>query len=139
MNKWIDTHFYDKNISKEILDKLQILIDNSKDISYDDKLNAFYQIIEKFKTSNKIIIYFLDQIVQTFINNNRDKKQDSNNKNYDSINKLETTDLLYIVYLISQKDENILSMLKEQIIDLQTGFCPQGRTIRLVQIIMPYL
>lgn len=59
--------------------------------------------------------------------------------NYDPINKLHALDLLYIVCEISLKNPEILELLEEQLNDMTTGFCPQGRTIRLYQIILPFL
>lgn len=130
--KWTNTHFYDNNISKEVISKVNLLIDKYKNISKDNKLIAFNilkeNIINLDNNKESIAIKYYDQIINS-----------NNNNNYDPINKLNAIDLLYIVYIISREEMYIISQLKEQLYDLNTGFCPQGRTIRLLQIINPFL
>lgn len=122
---WTLTHSYDKNISPDLMKNINPYILDLKSISKDDKMLAFNTIKNKIK--DKIAVKYFDLIV------NDDKN------NYDPINNLDTIDLLYIVYFISLNNNNIIELLVDQLKDLQTGSCPQGRTIRLIQIIQPFI
>ncbi len=56
---------------------------------------------------------------------------------YDPINKIHTEHLLLIIInaLIKDNwDQSLLSLLSEQLKDMSSGFCAQGKTIRLLQI-----
>jgi hypothetical protein len=61
---------------------------------------------------------------------------------YDPINQLNPLDLLYICYLLllnEHIDKNdLLCVLNIQLEDMATGFCAQGQTIRLLQIIFSF-
>ena len=126
---WTNTHFYDNNISQDILDKIESLMLTSKDISKEDKLLCFDKLRNKLKSLNTSVIAmkFYDQIIESYVNDD--------GKNYDPINKLEPIDLLHRIFIISETNHEITVSLKEQLEDMKTGFCPQGRSIRLIQII----
>ena len=130
---WRNTHFYDDNMSKDIIENIRVFVNKSTNISKDDKLESF----DKFRkilvelNNNPIVIIFYDKIINSYIQ--------SDGKNYDPINNLDAIDLLYVIYLISQNNDDILLLLCDQLEDMKTGFCPQGKTIRLVQIITIFL
>ncbi len=129
-NQWVLTHFYDRCLSKDLLEKINSLISKSREISKENKLLAFSRL--RIDISDDILaLKYYDEMINDYIENN--------NINYDPINNLNPIDLLYIIYSIYIKDNNITSLLIEQLKDMQTGFCPQGRTIRLIQLIQPYL
>ena len=133
VNPWTQTHFYDKNISKEALEKIQPFLQISNNIKKEEKL-SYFDILRKELVligGNKFDIRYYDQMINSYIN--------EDNKNYDPINKLDPIDLLYIIYLIKIDKKDILFILSEQLEDLRTGFCPQGRSIRLIQIIQAFL
>ena len=127
------THFYDKNISKEALETikpfLRILRKNSKDEIL-SSFNTLRKELELFDC-DKIGMKYYDQMINSY--------RIDDNKNYDPVNKLDSIALLYIVFLIQKDNKEILIILSEQLKDLQTGFCPQGRSIRLIQIIQAFL
>ncbi len=130
-NQWGLTHFYDRCLSNELLEKINPLISKASEISKEDKLSAFIELRMEILDDILALKYY-DEIINDYVENN--------NLNYDPINNFSSIDLLYNVYLIFTKDNNnITSLLIEQLKDMQTGFCPQGRTIRLIQLIQPYL
>lgn len=62
--------------------------------------------------------------------------------NYDSSNNLASEDLLYLLaYLIidleSDQRGNFLDLTNQQLTEMSSGLCPQGRAYRLLQIIGP--
>ncbi|HMP28029.1 MAG TPA: hypothetical protein PKD85_00430 [Saprospiraceae bacterium] len=61
---------------------------------------------------------------------------------YDPINQLHPIDLLYICSVIFMRDtvdkKDFLCNLNIQFEDMATGFCAQGQTIRLLQIIYSF-
>lgn len=61
---------------------------------------------------------------------------------YDPSNKIYVFDLLYIVEDLCRKYEDcsdIIKVLVEQLEDMSTGLCPQGRTTRLYQIVFSFM
>ena len=133
--KWTETHFYDNNISKSIIESIQPLLIKSGTVSKEDKLVIFDDIrtlLTEIKT-NEIGMKYYDQIIQSFMKDGEG--------NYDSTNKLDAIDLLYVICMLSvhMNNDSMLLLLKEQLEDLQSGFCPQGRTIRFMQIISSFM
>ena len=126
MNSNLLTHSYDNNISNDIYKYLEPLIIETKKVPRDDKLLLFDKLRSLIK-KDKLATTYYDKIISDYINNN--------NNNIDPINKLDAIDLLYIISLYQSEKQDITDLLIEQLRDMQTGFCPQGRTIRLIQII----
>jgi len=116
---WLLTHSYDKLISKDLITKI------TRETNKIDNIDKIANILQD-KIKDPIAKIYLDKML---IDNN----------NYDAINNLDSLKLLYLVALIAENNDNIIPLLIEQLKDLQTGFCPQGRTIRLIQIIQPFL
>lgn len=54
--------------------------------------------------------------------------------NYDKINNISVDHLLYEIAKLSNTIDD-LTILEEQLIDMKTGSCPQGRSLRLIQIL----
>lgn len=131
--QWTNTHFYDRNVSKNALRRIEPVVRLSRNLIKEEKLVCLNDLRTKLEINNlrdNGIVYY-DRMVQSYI------KDDS--KNYDPVNNLDPIDLLYVVFLISNDNEEILSILSEQLNDMKTGFCPQGRSIRLIQIIDAFL
>jgi len=149
MNHWLLTHSYDNKISQDIYEKIKPLIVLTGSISKEEKIKGFSKLRSKL-TNNVVGLKYYDEMVNNYVtnvtNNNDNNTNNSNNSgnnpgnsNYDALNNLNAIDLIYIVYMISEKNDEILSIFSEQLLDLQTGFCPQGRTVRLIQTILPFL
>ncbi len=58
-------------------------------------------------------------------------------KNYDPTNNLSADDLLSILWKY-RENPDFLKELEIQLLDMQTGFCPQGRTHRLYQLVRAF-
>jgi len=128
-----NTHFYDRKISLELLEQVNQLTETGNKISKSEKLECF-DVLRSDLVRNKIKrvgLRYYDAMVKSY--------NKSNKNNYDSINKLDCIDLLYIIYTLSNDSDDIILLLKDQLTDMRTGFCPQGRTIRLIQIIATVL
>lgn len=95
-----------------------------------DKLKLFGRI--KKKINNR----FLNHIISDFLKYGVDTKS----PNYDSLNELYADDILatildLIFKSVSQNNsDDIFKLFIEQLNDMSTGFCSQGRTVRLIQI-----
>ena len=129
MNKNLLTHNYDNNISADIYNKLFPLIIETKKVSGETKL-VLFDNLRSLISHDKLAIKYYDMMVQDYISQNRN--------NIDPINKVDAIDLLYIISTFCQNNQesvDIIDLFIEQLKDMQTGFCPQGRTIRLIQII----
>lgn len=65
------------------------------------------------------------------------------NKNFDPINNVNVDDLLLQLYHLKKKNPECFDdvILDDQLVEMLTGMCPQGRTIRLLQVLfcgVPY-
>lgn len=137
----INTHNYDHKI---------------KEVSMNFKNNIKYSIQQK----NEWISLLLKEkenvhpdLRDSFVNSLNIIKRDivplelkaerlSNPANYDHTNELWADDLLsyisqkYITTLDEEAKKDILLNIAIQLSDMTTGYCPQGRVIRLWQIVM---
>ena len=128
-SRWTETHFYDNNISKSLARLLKPMLEDSDNVSREYKLMVYKNIRECLVrlNINKVGMKYYDQIIKCYV--------DGNKSNYDPINKLDASNLLYIICLLSEDNDTALILLKEQLEDMIKGFCPQGRTIRFIQIV----
>lgn len=130
------THTYDNQLTKDIYDNIEpfvsifTLMEKSDKLIILDKLRSVIHSNNSNNNNNNNGIEYYDKMVKDFIDNTEN--------NYDHINKLNAIDLLYIIFTIYQHNYDIIPLFIEQLRDLELGFCPQGRTIRLIQIIQPY-
>lgn len=102
---------------------IQETLDRVSAISREEKISAFRKLQEIIHHPN------LDILANNYIVNGR-------NSGYDPINDLYTDDLLYICYELLSDD--LIRILLEQLDDLYTGLCPQGRIHRLFQVIIAF-
>ena len=126
----MDVHIFDGQLlySKSlILPHLQI----AALVSNEDKLAAFGQLKLQLDPNPNF-----DTIVNDFMSIGH-----SPGPNYDPTNELYADDLLYLCACLVQKmplNETLIFLLNEQLVQMSTGMCPQGRTHRLMQIIMTF-
>ena len=109
----MDTHDYDGKLYKL----------NIPPIDENEKNIFISNMITNLKNKINPISYSI--INEIYLDNNK----------YDPINKLHINDLLY---LCTFRIDNpcFIKLLQEQLIDMKTkGFCIQGRTVRLFQLI----
>lgn len=113
----LDTHHYDGRIDTSNLSSISASTEEKK------------KACEKFLTLNlnEGAKHFL-----TIIINDMDT-----NSNYDPTNKLKAGDILYKL-LIHVDNADFVKQLEEQLLDLRTGACPQGRSTRLFQLLSAF-
>lgn len=121
----LNTHTYDGNLS---INHLPDLIYMNK-LSLDEKKQRGLELINaatKIFINNQALI-FLNNIVLSM----------GTSANIDITNGLIADDLICMCWIYKDNHE-FLSVLETQLIDMATGFCPQGRTHRLFQILLAF-
>lgn len=130
--KGIDTHDYDSKLD------------------FSGKTGKILRIV-KHKYNDSFLLKFLDDISQEISCDVRARLKIliddySKNSNYDGTNDVKAEDILKILALIwqnvkleKQASKDFLEEFSIQILDMKTGMCPQGRTIRLWQISEAYI
>lgn len=114
-----------EKLSVHIFDgKLQGIFKPSKLYSVDEKKEAFTHLIEKLNNQSA------KMMVKIMITNLSTEK----GPNYQQINNLDSSDILMdLIQCIDNTD--VLKGLNEQLADIRNlGFCPSGRTTRLLQL-----
>lgn len=146
----VNTHFFDgrlpsftSSIDKHIAQSINNDILRASQMSKEDKTKGFRLLEEKVRTyslqkNGKIpanSAKYLRLIVST---HDRFGRVASGNGNYDSKNRLYACDLLYLLYekIMSEEDSEYLNLTLEQLSDMATGQCSQGRTTRLFQALI---
>lgn len=128
----LNTHFYDGKLQDSIKE-IQNDLDKIKFISYEDKLKSLYILLNDLSTNKNIKppgIRCLTTIVSDFSNKSA--------ANYDHINKLSASELLYLCYekIYNENKKDMIDILITQLNDMSSGMCPQGRTIRILQVLL---
>lgn len=122
---YLNLHYYDGKVSYE---------SSNNSYSQEDFQKFLEYISPKFPENNPLLRMFIEKIISDFLQFGRNE----NSPNYDPSNKCYACELLLISWDILKKDESLLPLFFEQIEDMQTGFCPPGRTTRLLQFILPH-
>lgn len=127
-----DVHFFDGKMS-EMIKIVEGDLERASNIPNNVKLEAFNELEEKLLTKKNygsVERNCYDAIVNSFMG------KDSNNK--DDKNCLEASSLLYLLYeeIVVKDSDDHLEILISQLKDMNTGLCPQGRTTRLLQILL---
>lgn len=107
----LSTHTYDGLLDKDLLPST--VRDNSK----------LSELLSNIK--NPVAIKYFTSIFN------------ENISNIDSTTGLVADELLTLCYQHKDNPDFIL-LLEEQLIDMRTGFCPQGRTHRLYQLLLAF-
>jgi hypothetical protein len=97
---------------------------------YDGKI-TIPDLPEKYSTEEKLeqIKIFLPKLMHLIIKALVENTQD----NYDDINKVDASDILAAI--LSKPYDNLIDIMEEQLEDIwELGRCPQGRTIRFIQM-----
>ena len=123
---YTETHTYDGklgNRKREIQKKL----DAAKLIAQEEKINdlSVLEVFLKDSGASAQALSYFQRIADI---------QDENN--YDPTNDLSATDLLWICSSVSDEErKNMAEILIVQLEDMSLGFCPQGRSTRLAQVV----
>ena len=127
MNK-LETHNYDGRLSKVITTKknisekeFEIFIKCLVEINTFLKLDSFFNTESKINAKKSIHLLANDRA-----------------NNYDEKNRIHVELLLPIIWNKVKKhnDSTIYQAFIEQISDIMNGSCPQGRTTRLIQLLL---
>ena len=131
-----NTHVYDGKLIERVK-QLSDILDSIKNIGREERLQHFQilrqnlaNLFSKVSASPEYqtCFRFFDALVA--------------NPAFDPTNGISAEDMLYLCYKLSEipsiKDE-ILELLFIQFQDMATGFCPQGQTTRLFQIVISFV
>ena len=124
MANQLDTHTYDGKLDITLLPDLIAITE----LPIDYKLERAHDIRTiAAMTFNPLALHYLDGIISSI--------GTSNNK--DPTNGLSADDLLCLCWLY-RENSSFMIELETQLLDMGTGFCPQGRTHRLFQTLMAF-
>jgi len=124
MTNPLDTHSYDGNLSVELLPDLMYI----RELQKEQKIERGKDIKDiAVATFNPTAIRYLDGIINDI----------GTDANVDSSNGLIADDLLCLCW-VYRDNSNFMIELETQLMDMETGFCPQGRTHRLFQTLMAF-
>lgn len=130
-------HFYDGKLEtsiasiKDRLDEVQMITPTEKSRVFSELATIIESPLAR--KSLRVIISDFQRYAQT---------THPANQNYDSKNRLFACDLLYLVYhkiqsIADKKERSVFTLLVvEQLQDMLTGICAQGRTTRLLQLLL---
>jgi hypothetical protein len=122
MSNPLDTHSYDGNIDTgQLPDIIEIA-----NISLEEKKARGVELLNTINI-NPIAKNFLNIIVSNM----------GTAANYDGTNKLCADDLICLCW-IYRENVDFIAILQDQLMDMATGFCPQGRTHRLFQALLAF-
>lgn len=127
--KATDTHFFDGKMS-DIIHHIRCEINRVRNIPNPVRIDAFNALLTKMRGLQDIPL--TPGAVHCFC------AISSMNGNYDPVNNLDAGDLLYLLYekIVLENSHEHASLLAAQLDDMTSGLCPQGRTTRLLQILI---
>lgn len=113
-----DTHTYDGKINPSTL------CHSVQNLSLIEKRDKGNDLLKYVNPKSK---YFLSKIIDDIGTKN----------NIDETNNINADDLICLAWNY-RHNKDFINLLNEQLMDMSTGFCPQGRTHRLYQLILAY-
>ena len=123
----LNTHSYDKRLGG-VKEELKEEIESISGVPEEEKEVAFQHLRE-----------YLGDRISTQEMGRLEKLISEKDKYYDPINDLRVDDLLYLCCIrITAGNEDFLNNFRQQLIDLRTGSCVQGRSIRLLQLLYAF-
>lgn len=114
----LNTHFYDGKIISELF---------VQNLTIEEKQECGKQLLQSCLHLDPKAIHYLTSIVNDIGTLN----------NVDHTNHLNADDLIYFCWTF-RNNEAFIKELEIQLLDMETGFCPQGRTHRLYQILIVF-
>jgi len=121
------THSYDNKL-EVVKGELKECFESVEEVSDIQKQEAF-QELKEYLTSrvSEVEMRFLEKLIS------------EKDKYHDPVNDLRVDDLLYLCYKrLVEDNEDFLSNFRQQLSDLRTGSCVQGRSIRLLQLLYAF-
>jgi hypothetical protein len=141
----VNTHFFDGKlpsftsslIDDNVAREIESDISRAALVTKEDKTQCFNELEEKVRNyalTKKIPPHSLKYLREIISTHDRFGRVTSYG-NYDSINKLHACDLLYLLYekIMSEEEPEYMRLMLEQLDEMSTGPCPQGRCCRLFQ------
>lgn len=120
MDDPLNTHSYDGKINTSLL--------SYNILSIEDKQELGAKLLIKAKeVMSHTAVNYLENIISNI----------GTQSNIDITNNLTADDLIPLC-LIYYDNQEFMKILEEQLEDMATGFCPQGRTHRLFQVIVAF-
>ena len=120
----LDTHNYDGKLDISLLPDLTYI----SELTIDDKIERARDIRAiAAEVFGPIPLKYLDLIISSI----------GTASNIDPTNGLVADDLLCICWIYRENPDFMIE-LETQLQDMRTGFCPQGRTHRLFQVLMAF-
>lgn len=120
----LDIHTYDGKIN---IDQLPNIADVAN-LTFDQKKNRGKELLLTAINFDRTAYLFLEQIIL----------QIGTPMNIDPTNKIIADDLICLCWLYKENKE-FMSILETQLMDMNTGFCSQGRTHRLFQTLLAFI
>lgn len=124
----IHTHTYDKEL-ENVKIELKECFESVEKVSSVKKQEAFQELKEYLCSRiTEVEMGFLEKLVS------------EKDKYYDPVNDLRVDNLLYLCYkkLVVGDNTDFLINFRQQLSDLRTGSCVQGRSIRLLQLLYAF-
>lgn len=115
----LNTHFYDGKIINELP-----IVEN---LTIAEKQQCGKDLIQSCLHINPKALYYLNAIVNDIGTIN----------NIDHTNHINADNLICLCWM-HRNNDIFIKELEIQLLDMETGFCPQGRTHRLYQIIAAF-
>jgi hypothetical protein len=137
-NRGTDTHFYDGKLFT-LLPELEEDIVRASKVSDPDKTLAFAELERVLRDRGGPHIGGIMRSYMAIVTSHRQYGRMKNqNPNYDNDNNLYACDLMYLLYekIVLQNSTEHLKLLYEQLDDMSSGLCPQGRSTRLFQALV---
>lgn len=113
----LNTHTYDGKLNRESVGELTLSETEKK-----ERANELLSYV-----SDNVAKHFLRQIIDDF----------GKPANFDPSNSLRADDLVCLCWT-HRENKDFVSLLQLQLRDMSTGFCPQGRTHRLFQLLLAF-
>lgn len=121
------THSYDNKL-ENVKGELKERFESVEGVSDIEKQEAFQELKEYLSSRiSEAEVVLLEKLIS------------EKNKYHDPINNLRVDDLLYLCCKrLVAGNEDFLSNFRQQLADLRTGSCVQGRSIRLLQLLYAF-
>lgn len=119
----LNVHFYDTKIKEFILTNQQISeeIIGAHSIPKEEKIRIFSELRCLIDNATK---HTYDIVINDFIS--------ESSNNFDPLNEIYASDMLFLCHKYILPDN--INILNDQLIDLASGLCAQGRSTRFFQV-----
>ena len=128
----LNTHYYDLKLGDQ-RDVIKDMLKDAEDAT--DKIEELI-FIEHMISTRPNSTHESQRNISIIINDFRFGRRE---KNYDCTNSLRADDILYLFASFIRRDIEVCDMLNIQLGEMAGGMCPQGRTHRLLQILIPLI